>query len=513
MTRRSATPISGALRLAYRAAGATVLAGLTVGCLQSVASAATVNDPTGRLDQAVASGASAIRVVGWAADPDNLRQPLTVRGSVDGAVVGQVVTAVARPDVVAARFTGPTPGFAMSLPAVPGSHTVCVTALNIGAGANTALRCWNVVVPVPPGAVPTAAQLAAESPFGYLDTATASGNTVTLTGWGADPDRLAQPLIITATRDGVAAAIASATVVARPDVVYARHTGPEPGTPDHDAGQRLAPGVHHRHQYRSRCQQLLGCRSVWAGPRRRPPPRSRPRARRCSGVRPGYQRHQHPAHRLGVGPRQPGDLAEGDRLPRRLHRGHRHRCRPAPGPGDQPAHRAGRRLLLLHPGRDRLAQRLRVGGQYRHRREQVPRLRGTEHAGSGHAARPGTGNLGHQRRHRHAGAELRREALRLGRCQSDRLRLLRPGAVQLPDGGSADHAPDRPGPVQRRPDDPGGTRGARGPGLLSRQHRIGVPRRHLHRAGHDGAAVDPADGVRAQPIWDSSATFGSFTHS
>ena len=26
------------------------------------------------------------------------------------------------------------------------------------------------------------------------------------------------------------------------------------------------------------------------------------------------------------------------------------------------------------------------------------------------------------------------------------------------------------------------------------------------------AAVDPAHGVRAQPIWDSTATFGSFTH-
>src|SRR5919112_5728063 len=135
------SPMSSARRLARKAAGATVLAGLAVGCLQSVAVAATVSAPTGHLDQAVFSGSTAIRVVGWAADPDDLQQPLTVRGLVDGVVVGEQVTAVARPDVVAARFTGPTPGFAMSLPAVPGSHTVCVKAVNIGAGADSTFRC------------------------------------------------------------------------------------------------------------------------------------------------------------------------------------------------------------------------------------------------------------------------------------------------------------------------------------------------------------------------------------
>ena len=259
-----------ALRLTRNVVGATAVAGLAIGCLQWAATAATPSDPIGYLDQAVASGSTAIRVVGWAADPDNLQQPLTVLGSVDGVVVAQQVTAVARPDVVAARFTGPTPGFAMSLPAAPGSHTACVTAVNVGAGANRTFRCWNVVVPVPPGAIPTAAQLAAESPFGWFDSASASGNTVTLTGWAADPDSLAQPLKITATRDGVAAVITSAAVVARPDVVWARHTGPTPGfsltTTMANGGHRvcvtatnIGVGV----------DKSLGCRSVWVGP---PPP-------------------------------------------------------------------------------------------------------------------------------------------------------------------------------------------------------------------------------------------------
>lgn len=268
MTRR---PIFCSSPLGRRAAAVTAIAALAVlGCAQAGADAATPDDPIGHLDQAVASGSTAIRVVGWAADPNDLRKPLTVLGSVDGIVVGQLVTAVARPDVVAARSTGPTPGFSMSLPAQPGSHNVCVTAVNIGAGANTVMRCWNVVVPVAPGAVPTAAQLAAETPFGYLDTATASGNTVTLTGWAADPDSLAQPLKITATRDGVAAVLTSATVVARPDVAYARHTGPKPG---YSLTITLANGAHRVCTTATNLavgvDKLLGCRSVWVGP---PPP-------------------------------------------------------------------------------------------------------------------------------------------------------------------------------------------------------------------------------------------------
>jgi cell wall-associated NlpC family hydrolase len=268
VTRRRTPPLPRAVR---GAGSATLIASLAIlGCAQPSASAATIGNPIGHLDQAVASGSTAIRVVGWAADPDDLQHRLTVRGSVDGVVVAQQITAVARPDVVAARSTGPTPGFAMSLPAKPGSHTACVTALNIGTGANTTLRCWNVVVPIPAGAIATAAQLAAESPIGWFDTATAKGNTVTLTGWAADPDSLAQPLKITATRDGVAAVITSATVVARPDVVYARHTGPKPGFA---LTTTMANGSHRvcvtAVNIGVGVNKQLGCRSVWAGP---PPP-------------------------------------------------------------------------------------------------------------------------------------------------------------------------------------------------------------------------------------------------
>lgn len=230
MIRRSTSPRSRSFGLAGKAAVATVIAGLTVlGGVQSVAFAATPSDPIGYLDQVIPSGSTAISVQGWAADPDDLALPLTVRATLDGVSAGQVVTAVSRPDVVKARLTGPTPGFAMTLAALPGSHTVCVTAVNISAGGDTPLGCRTVVVPAPIGSTPTAAEIAASSPFGVLEKVSASGNTVTLTGWAADPDNLAQPLKINAGYDGSAAVVTSAKVVSRPDIALSRNVGGNQG--------------------------------------------------------------------------------------------------------------------------------------------------------------------------------------------------------------------------------------------------------------------------------------------
>lgn len=230
MTRRCTPPRSRILGLAGKAAVATVIAGLAAfGGVQSVALAATPSDPIGYLDQVIPSGSTAISVQGWAADPDNLALPLTVRATLDGAGAGQVVTAVSRPDVVKALSTGPTPGFAMTLAAQPGSHTVCVTAVNISAGGDTSLGCRTVVVPAPIGSTPTAAEIAARSPFGALEKVSASGNTVTLTGWAADPDNLAQPLKINAGYNGSAAVITSAKVVSRPDIALSRNVGGNQG--------------------------------------------------------------------------------------------------------------------------------------------------------------------------------------------------------------------------------------------------------------------------------------------
>jgi cell wall-associated NlpC family hydrolase len=261
-------PISGCLRLTRRAGALTAIASLAVlGCAQTVAGATTPSDPIGYFDQAVPSGSAGINVQGWAADPDNLALSLTVQASLDGAAAGQVVTAVPRSDVVAARGTGPTPGFAKTLAAQPGTHTVCMTAVNIAAGGNTALGCRVVVVPAPVGSTPTAAEIAAHSPFGALEKVTASGTTVTLTGWAADPDNLAQPLKILAGHDGSPAVVTSAKVVARPDIALSRQVGSNQGfsvtitlsTGTHlvcAAATNIAIGVN---------RQLGGCLKLWVG--------------------------------------------------------------------------------------------------------------------------------------------------------------------------------------------------------------------------------------------------------
>ncbi|MDQ1743152.1 MAG: peptidoglycan DL-endopeptidase CwlO [Pseudonocardiales bacterium] len=221
----AAAPARRPLRLARKAGGLTLIASLAVlGSAQSSASAATASDPVGYLDQAVPSGSTGVSVQGWAADPDNLAQPLVILASLDGVGAGQVVTAVARPDVVAARGTGPTPGFALTVAAAPGSHTVCVTAVNIAAGGNTGLGCRTVVVPAPISNTP-----AAHSPFGALEKATSYGNTVTLTGWAADPDNRAQPLKIYAGHDGSPAPVTSAKVVSRPDIAQSQQVGSNQG--------------------------------------------------------------------------------------------------------------------------------------------------------------------------------------------------------------------------------------------------------------------------------------------
>ena len=203
---------------------ATAAAGLAL--LQPVAPAGAdaSHDPFGHLDQAVPVGQTGIQAIGWAADPDALSQPLSITITVDGVAAGQVVTALPRPDATAARGTGPSTGFGTTVPATPGPHRVCASAGNVNLGADGPLGCLSVLVP---GLTP--AQIAAHSPFGMLDKATVSGTTVSLVGWAADPDALSQPLAITATVDGKAAVLTSAKTQARPDVVAVKHTGPDQG--------------------------------------------------------------------------------------------------------------------------------------------------------------------------------------------------------------------------------------------------------------------------------------------
>ncbi|WP_165399790.1 N-acetylmuramoyl-L-alanine amidase [Xylanimonas ulmi] len=98
--------------------------------------------PFGFLDVVSASGGT-ITAAGWAIDHDAASIPVHVY--VDGAIVGQVTTGAARPDVEAA-FGRADAGYTMSFRAAPGARQVCVYAINVPTGLNTHLGCMSVRV-------------------------------------------------------------------------------------------------------------------------------------------------------------------------------------------------------------------------------------------------------------------------------------------------------------------------------------------------------------------------------
>ena len=192
---------------------------------RAFAAAVPAGSPFGNVEsvRAVTGG---IAVAGWAIDPDTAA-PIYVWVTLDGA--GRHLHAnQRRPDVAAAYPTaGPDHGFTGTLSAAPGSHTVCVTASNVGAGAHTPLGCWNVRVS------------AAGSPFGNVESVRAVAGAIAVKGWAIDPDTAA-PIYVWATLDGAGRHLYANQP--RPDVAAAY-----PGAgPDHGFTGTLsaAPGSH-----------------------------------------------------------------------------------------------------------------------------------------------------------------------------------------------------------------------------------------------------------------------------
>jgi hypothetical protein len=125
--------------------------------------------------ETVAGGRSAIRVQGWAVDFDT-NAPISVHVYVDGAWAAQAVADRSRPDVAAAiPGMGPNHGFDVTVAAGPGTHTVCVYAINAGpvGNSNPSIGCRSVRV---------------GSPFGNLEGYSTGPGQVTVSGWAIDPD-------------------------------------------------------------------------------------------------------------------------------------------------------------------------------------------------------------------------------------------------------------------------------------------------------------------------------------
>ena len=143
---------------------------------------AAVHKPFGNYES-VSATLGSVSLRGWAMDRDTR---LSSYLWVSVGSKGQVVRAnEARADLT--RFypeQGAFHGFDVKLDAAPGTHSVCVTVINTGPGANTALGCRAVTVP------------ASGPPIGVLDWVTAVQGGVTFAGWALDPDTLASSYVL-----------------------------------------------------------------------------------------------------------------------------------------------------------------------------------------------------------------------------------------------------------------------------------------------------------------------------
>ena len=212
--------------------------------------------PFGSFD-VVSNAGNAIRVEGWAVDPQSA-DAVAVHVYVDGRIAGGVDANRQRADLAAAiPAYGPNRGFDGVLPAEPGNRQVCAFVINEGPGDNQLLGCRNVTV-LPPKAA---------KPFGYLDLARSVDGNLNVAGWTIDPDTAA-PIDVHVYIDGRLAGGATANRE-RADVGTAFPSyGPRHGF---DATFAAAPGPHTACVYGindgPNDHTLLGCLNVTVVPR------------------------------------------------------------------------------------------------------------------------------------------------------------------------------------------------------------------------------------------------------
>ena len=205
--------------------------------------------PGGSVDQVVASGTGAIRVRGWALDPDTTAS-IGVHVYVNGTFSRSAVADGDRPDVAAAHGKGAAHGYDVTVPAGTGPQKVCVYAIDSTGGTNPGLGCGVVTV-------------SNDRPVGRLDPLTVTGTSkVRVVGWTFDPDTPATAVTTHLYVDG-AFRTAIRADVSRPDVHAVYRTGTNHG---YDTTLTLTDGVHTVCAYAidtsGGWNPQIGCRSV-----------------------------------------------------------------------------------------------------------------------------------------------------------------------------------------------------------------------------------------------------------
>lgn len=146
------------------------------------------SNPIGTMDSAAVAVDGAIAISGWAADADAPKAALRIDLTDNGVAKSLVAASAPRADVAAVHpELGPNHGFTFRLVAGEGSHVVCVTAENVGAGANLSLGCKTLLVH--------------NDPTGTMSAPSLNGNTATFTGQATDLNST-KPVIVSAYVDG-----------------------------------------------------------------------------------------------------------------------------------------------------------------------------------------------------------------------------------------------------------------------------------------------------------------------
>jgi hypothetical protein len=213
MTRRRppAVPSPRPRRIAHRSltaalvAVALAVAGLIAGprLLGHAQAAAPAGSPYGHAEHmwAVSGG---LRFVGWAIDPSSPTAATTIYITIDGQRAGAFTANLSRPDV-AKQYpsAGPNHGFDNTLLVAEGSHVVCISVQNIGAGADTTLWCSHRIT-------------LDYGPIGHIDVLKAQPGGVYAQGWAYDPDDPKAPITVTLSIDGAPWRFVASS--ARPDL-------------------------------------------------------------------------------------------------------------------------------------------------------------------------------------------------------------------------------------------------------------------------------------------------------
>ncbi len=152
-------------------------------------------NPHGNLE-VVRDIGSGVQLSGWTIDPDTANS-VNVHVYVDGRWTAMTTADGDRPDVAAAfPGYGSAHGFALTVPAVQGTHSYCAYAINQGIGTtNPLLRCQTLTLD--------------RNPKGGAGLAGYSSGTAIVSGWAVDPDTTS-PVAVHIYVDGVWAGMTTA---------------------------------------------------------------------------------------------------------------------------------------------------------------------------------------------------------------------------------------------------------------------------------------------------------------